>query len=646
MKDFLPMALGTQLCRFKPSVIASLVGVLMTGAVMADDHVDMERMVVTATGSDHRLATAPASISVITADEVTLYPIKDLGDVLKTLPGVSISSWSGGRNGVNLRGLDENYVLMLVNGKRVSSSNGLWRAGNFDTTSIPLELIERVEVIRGPMSALYGSDAVGGVINVITRAPQENWETTLSADASFMQEGEGGDRYRTGLYTTGKLTDDLGVVFSAEKSDQNIWVDREVTPKFDTIEGRETLKFSSTLSWKIDENQTLDFDLANDEDDVPMTTYGAYREQSIDRWTYGLTHTGQWQWGKTQLLANQSSADIYDYNSRYNLQPPLGRDIEEIYTTLRGTVFLDYGTHDITLGGEYIKTEVRDPVQYPATGEVSQSLSSLFLQDVIALSDNLTATLGVRGEDSDAYGSHVSPRLYLAYSLNDDMVIKGGVGTAFRAPGVYEFSPDFRSVSCKGACAIAGNPALEEETSISSELALLVNKAHWGSSVTLFHTKVDNLITVEAWNGVNPLRHYLNEAEVTIHGVEMAANLDISETLALSGNYTYLETENTQGKSLSYRPDNVANVKVDWQAMDDISLYAQANYYGTHVGNRGQDLSGYTRIDIGGNYYVNDALKLKLGLTNLTDEQPVLDDPSSDMILQGRAMFVGASYSF
>jgi outer membrane receptor for ferrienterochelin and colicins len=646
MKDYLPAAVGTQLCRFKPSIIASLVGVLMTGAVMADDHVDMERMVVTATGSDHRLATAPASISVITADEVTLYPIKDLGDVLKTLPGVSISSWAGGRNGVYLRGLDENYVLMLVDGKRVSSSNGLWRAGNFDTTSIPLELIERVEVIRGPMSALYGSDAVGGVINVITRDPQDNWETTLSADASFMQAGDGGDRYRAGLYTTGKLTDDLGLVFSAEKSDQSIWVDREVTPKFDTIEGRETLKFATTLTWAIDDSQTLDIDVANDRDDVPMTTYGAYREQSIDRWTFGLTHTGQWQWGKTQLLANQSNADIYDYNSRYNLQPPLGRDIEEIYTTVRGTVFLDYASHDITFGGEYIKTEVKDQVQYPMSGGASQSLNSLFVQDVISIGDNLTATLGVRGEDSDSYGSHVSPRLYLAYSLSDDIVIKGGVGTAFRAPSVYEFSPEFHSVSCMGACSISGNPDLEEETSVSSELAFLINKERWASSVTVFNTKVDNLITVEQWDGVSPTRRYYNEADVTIRGIEVTGNLDVTDDLSLSVNYTYLDTEDTLGKPLSYRPENMVNAKIDWQVIDDVSVYAQMNYYGAHVGNRGQDLSGYTRIDLGGSYFVTDALKLKLGLTNVTDEQPVLDEPTTDMILQGRAVFIGASYSF
>ncbi|MCE9687290.1 TonB-dependent receptor [Shewanella sp. AS16] len=646
MKDYLPAAAATELRRFKPGALAGILGLLMTGYGVAAEQAEMDRMVVTATGSEHLLATAPASISIITAEEVTQYPIKDLGDVLKTLPGVSISSWAGGRNGINLRGLDENYVLMLVNGKRVSSSNGLWRAGNFDTTSIPLELIDHVEVIRGPMSALYGSDAVGGVINIITRRPQDDWESTLSLDASFMDKGTGGDRYRASLYTTGKLTDNLGLVFSAEKADQDIWVNREVTPKFDTIEGRETLKFASTLSWQIDDSQSLELDLASDRDDVPLTTYGAYREQSIDRITVGLTHNGNWQWGKTQLLANLSSADIYDYNSRYNLQPPLGRDLEEINTTLRGTVFLDYGYNNITLGGEYLKTQVNDPVQYPVSGGDSQSLTSLFIQDEIGLADNLIATLGVRGEDSGSYGTHVSPRLYLSYLLNEDIVLKGGVGTAFRAPSLFESSPEFHSVSCKGACSISGNPDLQEETSVSTELALLVNKDLWSASVTVFHNKVENLITVESWDGTSPVRRYFNEADVTIKGVEATASIQVTDDVSFAMNYTYLDTQNTQGKSLSYRPENTVNAKFDWQVIDDLNLYAQLNYYGEHLGNRGQELSGYSRIDLGGNYFVSSALKLKLGLTNLTDEQPVLDEPTSDMILQGRALFVGASYSF
>ena len=193
----------------------------------------LEHIVVTASGNQTSVAQAPASISLIDLAEITRQPLKDLVDILESLPGVTNRPTSGGRNGIMIRGLDEDYVLRLVNGKRVSSSNGIWRANNFDNTSIPLQFIERVEVIRGPMSALYGSDAVGGVVNVITKKPAQQWQTHLSFEKSVMQEGQGGDRDKTALVTSGKLNEMLGLTFSAEKAKQDAWF---YTPISDSVD--------------------------------------------------------------------------------------------------------------------------------------------------------------------------------------------------------------------------------------------------------------------------------------------------------------------------------------------------------------------------------------------------------------------------
>jgi len=373
---------------------------------------------------------------------------------------------------------------------------------------------------------------------------------------------------------------------------------------------------------------------------------GATREQSIDRLTFGITHKAEFDWGGTQILLNRSAADLYDYNSRYRLQPPLGRDIEEIFTTARATVFLPLDKHDITLGAEYLETEVKDPVQYPIKGGDSLSLSSVFAQDEIELSDSLIATVGARIEDSEEYGSHISPRGYLVYSVDDDIVIKGGVGTAFRAPSLFESSTAFSSVSCRGACTISGNADLKEETSVNTELSVLVNKDEWSTSVTIFNNTVKNLITVEGWDGTSPTRSYFNSSKVDLQGVELTAATKLTDTLSLDVNYTYLTTEDVNGQSLSYRPEHTGNLKINWQIIDTISLFANVNYYGEHLNNRKQEMSGYSRINAGMNYSINNDIELKTGMTNITDEQPIVDEPTTDMILQGRAVFISASMNF
>ncbi|XPF93347.1 TonB-dependent receptor domain-containing protein [Colwellia sp. RE-S-Sl-9] len=616
-------------------------------SALADEHKNIEHMVVTATGNEHVAITAPASISVLTPEDIERMPIKDIGDALRGLAGVSITNWAGGRNEINLRGLDEDYVLMLVDGKRVSSSNGLWRGGNFDNTSIPLSSISSVEVVRGPMSALYGSDAVGGVINIITKSPSKEWKTTVSAESGFMSKGDGGDRYRANVYTSGQINDELSLTFSAEKAEQDFWNYDKVTPNHDTIEKRETLKFSTSLQWNISKNQSIDFDLSKDEDEVPPTNYGgAIREQSIDRLTFGITHKAEFDWGGTQVLINRSEADLYDYNSRYNLQPPLGRDIKETFTTARGTVFLPLDKHDITLGAEYLDTEIDDPVQYPETGGDSISLTSVFAQDEIQLGESLIATLGARIENSEEYGTHTSPRAYLVYSINDDVVIKGGVGKAFRAPTLFESSKSFGSVSCAGACTVQGNPDLKEETSTNTELSVLVNKENWSMSATIFNNTVKNLIAVSAWDGVSPSRLYFNSTEVDLQGLELMASAALSETVSVDLNYSYLTTEDENGQSLPYRPENTGNVKVSWQVIDSVSLYTNVNYYGEHLNSRTEEMSGYSLVDLGVNYKVSNAIQLRAGMANVTDEQPVLDEPTSEAILQGRSLFIGGTFSF
>ncbi|HCW96507.1 MAG TPA: TonB-dependent receptor, partial [Pseudomonas sp.] len=156
----------------------TLLGGLLPMLALADGPVTLQNEVITATQTAHSELSAPASVSVVTREELDKLPVYSLADAVKYLPGVHINpSSTYGRKEIRLRGLDSDYTLLLVNGRRVNSRDALTfnYANDFDLSSIPMAAIERIEVIRGPMSTLYGADAMGGVINIITRRTLDSW---------------------------------------------------------------------------------------------------------------------------------------------------------------------------------------------------------------------------------------------------------------------------------------------------------------------------------------------------------------------------------------------------------------------------------------------------------------------------------------
>ena len=143
-----------------------------------------ETMVVSASATEQNLKDAPASISVITQQDLQRKPVQNLKEVLKEVPGVQLTNEGDNRQGVSIRGLSSSYTLILVDGKRVNSRNAVFRHNDFDLNWIPVDAIERIEVVRGPMSSLYGSDALGGVVNIITRKVGKSWHGTYTADTT------------------------------------------------------------------------------------------------------------------------------------------------------------------------------------------------------------------------------------------------------------------------------------------------------------------------------------------------------------------------------------------------------------------------------------------------------------------------------
>ncbi|WP_432467421.1 TonB-dependent receptor domain-containing protein [Agarivorans sp. Z349TD_8] len=646
MNNSLPPILS--LTQSKLALLVAAVLLNSHSSIAADAPLDNPVMVVTASSTEHTVQTAPAFTTVITAEDIKASPVNGLPDILEKYAGIINNSDSSGRNAIYIRGMDQGYTLILVNGKRVSSSASLWRGGDFDYSSIPLDAIAQVEIVRGPMSALYGSDAIGGVINIITKAPGKVWGGSIRQDNVVMTSGDEGAQSRTNLYASGQLNDRLSLSIAGEIYDRDAWyLDENMGTEAPALEAKNSQNIYTTLYWDINSQQQAEFDFNYNHDERPYSSYGdisSLRAQAIDRMTFGATHRGQWAWGSSTLYANYETSTIDDYNNRYDA--PQQRQVKENNLLINGSINTELGFNNITTGGELQQQQIKDPVGYQPSGEANTTMYAVYLQDELSLGDKLTLTLGGRYDDHEVFGGHFTPRSYLVYQASNALTLKGGVSKAYKAPQTYQTNPEYQIISCGGGCSISGDPDLAAETSVNYELGFEYLQASWDVSVALYRSEVENLIEAQyaVINGT-PSRWWDNVGEATLQGVELSGAVDITQDISLLGNYTYLDAEDNAGNPLSNRPEHVANANLNWWVSERLNSIVSAVYTGKQY-NSGSELPAYTTVDLGLAFQATTALNLKAGVKNLFDLR--LDEKSQDFSGHelGRNVYLSANYDF
>ncbi|PSU35853.1 TonB-dependent receptor domain-containing protein [Photobacterium lutimaris] len=632
-----------------------------------DEQTD-EQMVVTATRTETTLAKAPASISVVTEEDILSEPSLALNDLVKNIAGVE-SQMDGGRAGremISIRGLNPKFTMILVNGRKLSSSNAIFRGNDFDLSAIPKESIERVEVIRGPMSALYGSEALGGVINVITKQPTNEWNSQISGDYSYRDDDNGG-QYSAGFNTSGALIDDelymsLAVsqtardaysAFSGQAEGSNGEYDRSQAT---TLEERETLAVSGNVLWYINDMHDIAFDFSytdDERDGIIESTVGLTDSDSrVKRDMQAVTYNGMFDWGEAQLRYNRDAVSSVDAAEVDTGVSDIDETNQQVYG--HGTTYI--GSHTLTFGGEWSYSELDNPESLTKTGKADVHEQALFVQDQWEINDAYTLTYGTRLDFHEAYGSHWSPRAYLVNTVTDKLTLKGGVGSAFNAPTLLQTSEENVINSCKGDCQVVGNPDLDPETSVSYEVSAIYNEALWSIEAGLFRNDIKNLIDQDRDNavGISPdgrdIYTYKNINKAMTQGLELTAHYDVTESIQLNGAYTYLDTEDkTTGKELEDRPDHQANVRMTWYATEWMDTFLRVNYTGEALIDTGSDLyrPSFTTADLGMNYLINSDWRLRAGVRNITDEQ--FDDfevTRRSYSIEPRSWYLGMTANF
>ncbi|WP_336996142.1 ligand-gated channel protein [Leclercia sp. UBA7405] len=636
---------------------------------------DQDTVVVTATGFEQKIQNAPASISVISKQQIEDKAYRDVTDALKDVPGVVVTG-GGSSSDISIRGMSSQYTLFLVNGKRISTRS---TRPNSDNSGIeqgwlpPLESIERIEVIRGPMSSLYGSDAMGGVINVITKKVSNTkaWTGSLHGDATFQENNDSGDLFQTNAYASGPLIDGLlGAKVTGLLS-------RRAEDKIENGYNEQKMRNGGiTLNFTPDEKNDIDLDFARELQDRNSTpgmsktvencrgnvcTPNTKSETRYEHTTWALTHSGYYDdFNSTSYIqqeeTNNPDRDMRSYNTTFNNQ---------------NQVFL--GDHTLTLGGQYRYEKLRDEGNQLAAADGLSKLTrwswALFAEDEWAMAESFTLTGGLRMDKDENYGTNWTPRGYGVWHLADQWTLKGGVSAGYRAPDLRQSSANWGQVTGGGRLEgiIVGNPDLKPEKSLSEEIALLWdNNDNLNAGVTLFNTDFKDKITeVRRCNSrTDPactignqtydfVSDRVNVDKANMRGVESTFGWKITRDVNWTANYTYTESEQKSGqfsgKPLNKMPKHMFNTTLDWQATEDVGLWSRLNFRGKTSEylsrtSMSQGTPSYTQIDVGLRYNANKNLLVSAGVYNVLDKQ--IDYDTYDTVLDGRRYTVGMTYSF
>lgn len=630
---------------------------LCGAAVLADAPVELGPVVVSATAGERLATDAPATVTVITGDELGQRPVQDLADALRDTPGMMVGGIGLNRRAISIRGMPSDHTLILMDGKRVNTAGNAIAHADYDLNWVPQQAIERIEVVRGPMSSLYGSEALGGVVNVISRRATDAWQGSLFAQGG-LTEGKGGDSWQMGAYAGGPL---LPGILGLSITGQN--QGREPTralanTRLTELERRRTASGTATLTWTPDEAQRIDFSYGQGHEARVYTSQSGTTAASIytttdriDRRHLSLAHAGDWKWGSSSLRAYRSTLDRNSRRSTGTPTAPQGLT-DDIIDGHVSVPLLSWGR--LTLGGEWHRESLNDStVNHRGSAEAIHH--ALFLQNEINLGTDWSLVLGNRADHHEAFGWQHSPRAYLVHHLTDALTVKGGVGKGFKAPTLKQLSPHYQAVAAAGRFTVVGNPALEPETSIAYELGAEYRATNWSARATLFQNDLNNLIETACTQfcGVRgrEIRTYQNVNEARIRGVELESGLDLPGNLRLDANYTFLDSEDRgTGLELTERPRHRANVALAWSPSGRFTARVRAQYIGQQMispsSAAATDVPAYTLVSLDLRQSLTDSVVLTAGIQNLTNQRLAEKSSLFPYAEEGRLFWVGLNHSF
>ncbi|MEB7959242.1 TonB-dependent siderophore receptor [Raoultella ornithinolytica] len=520
-----------------------------------------ETMVVTAAEQNLQ---APG-VSTITAEEIRKRPpARDVSEIIRTMPGVNLTgnSTSGQRGNnrqIDIRGMGPENTLILIDGKPVTSRNSIrlgWRGERDtrgDTNWVPPELIERIEVIRGPAAVRYGNGAAGGVVNIITKKGDNEWHGSWNTYMNAPEHKDEGSTKRTNFSLNGPLGGDFSfrLLGNLDKTQADAWDinqghQSERTGIYtDTLpagrEGVENKNINGVVRWDFAPMNSLEFEAGysrqgnlyagdtqnTNTNDLVKKNYGKETNR-LYRQTYSVTWNGGWDngittsnWAQYEHTRNSRKGEGLAGGTEGIFSSDQFSDIDLSDVMLHSEVSVPFDlwvNQNLTLGTEWNQQRMKDLASntqtfmggdipgFTSTGRSPYSqaeIFSLFAEDNIELTDSTMLTPALRFDHHSIVGNNWSPSLNLSQGLGDDFTLKMGIGRAYKAPSLYQTNPNYilysKGQGCYASatgtgCYMMGNEDLKAETSINKEIGLEFKRDGWLAGVTWFRNDYRNKI--------------------------------------------------------------------------------------------------------------------------------------------------------
>ena len=594
--------------KFLPAVL--LVTVVFSSSLLAEDSEPYELkpdMVVTPSRVAESLSETLASVSVITRKDIEFSVAEDLFELLRLQPGVDIvrNGGPGSQTSVFLRGSNSNHVLVLIDGVRVSSSN----TGAYAWEQLPLNQIERVEIVRGPRGSTYGSDSIGGVIQVFTRSSPDPY-ARITAGSYGTAEFEGGLGYEgenTRLSINAGYRNVDG--FSAQNPDGFSY-----HPDDDGFEGLNLgIKGSTRIEYGLWQYSLLaldnktEFDQGESDARQLITSLGFVGSFS-PTWDYQLIggFVSDGLVSEFGYFTSEFESQRFDFSWQNQL-------------TVGQNGSFGFGLDYYREKGKSIYSWDERRNNAGLFANFDHYFESLHLQ------------LGGRLDDNSRFGSKFTGQIALGYDISDAWQLMGSYGSAFRGPNLSEqFSPGFGGI-------FAGNPDLDPESSTSGELGLRWRNEMAGTfSVAIYRTDIEDLISFSGENF-----QAINIAEARLKGLELDYHF-AHAGWQLNANATFQSTENrATGESLLRRPNEKGSISIDRRFENGSWLGLEWFISGKRQDVGGVTLTSYKLVNLRAGWAFTAAWRLELRAENLLDEDY---EPAFGFNSPGRSAYVSLTW--
>ena len=546
-------------------------------------HIKTDEVVVTASRTKQEVKESPSSIEVITREDIDKMGAETLAQALQLALGIDTQENAMVGNRSSLRGMNTNQTLILIDGRRVRTENTSETMNYYELKRINMDDVERIEIVRGAASSLYGSEALGGVINIIKKRPGK-MQTAVTLDWTSRQSDEGI------RFDSGKLGK-----WGLSASFKHMDVRERGTDVTSNMYGK---KYFFNLDGRMDMTKDKWLDVFFDymTEDLYMKTADSITHskqgESYDhkRFSTGVKYSGRDNRGDYEMQV------YYTYFDKHQRTRQRANNVLNSFDDMKYNSLIFDGRrsiqvakdHLLTFGGEYrkedyestrIKGSNRTTLEGVTTqlGDSSMDYAAFYLQDEWLASPRWLIIPSLRWDYNSEFGNELTGKLGTTYKITKDLRFKANVGTAYRAPTASELYFSWQHLPTpRMEVHLNGNPDLKPEKALNFDLGFEFEQDKTFGKITYFHNKVDDLINLNTivtprfipGFGMRMIANgtYGNIDSATMQGVELEARQALGSGFSVRGLYTYLDARDGKtGERLAGRPYHKASLQLSYE---------------------------------------------------------------------------------